>query len=316
MNWILSIILILGLSLSICGQEPTASRSRRDILGPVKKVGVKPHTNPTRTYRSAKKAFFLSLAFPGSGQVYVGGQKMNYIKAGLFTLSEAALIGGWYYYSIKKYDDKLGQANSFADRYFNNFIYDSLTTLRSNPSLPQSQINLFASNYLGSARTQFCAAIYGPEEELTNKCTTNAHKVSKDPKDKSRHNIVLKNNQPIDKSRWYGTIESSALILGWDDVVEVPAVYDGSPLGSSDHYTQYISLREKAREYESLRGYFFVGVLLNHLVSAVDALFAAEANNAALYDGKMVWYRNIHFESDTYLSGLDITSDLTIALRF
>ncbi|MGL1936949.1 MAG: hypothetical protein OCD01_18120 [Fibrobacterales bacterium] len=312
MNWILSIILILGISLNVCAQEPTTSRSRRDILGPVKKVGVKAHTNKILKYRSAKKAFFLSLAFPGSGQVYVGGQKMNYIKASLFTLSEAALIGGWYYYSIKKYNDKSSQAKTYANVHYSNFIYDSLTTNRYYAFQEEPDRKEFALNYLEDDRTQFCAAMYGDEGKTTNGCTT----IKRDRILQAQHEMTLKNNQPVDKSRWYRTLESPALILGWSDVVEGPAVNDGSPLGNSEHYGHYMSLREKAREYESLSGYFFVGVLLNHIVSAVDALFAAEANNAALYDGEMVWYRNIHLQSDTYLSGTDITSDLTVALRF
>ncbi len=314
---ILTIVLVLLTSQQIIAAEgpspakPNQVRSRKDILGPVKQLQVKPHTNSSIEYRSVKKAFFLSLALPGAGQFYVGGKTKNYVKAALFATVEGALIGGWYYYAINRYSKKSSQAKRYALQNFSVFKYDSLTFNRYNALDQQNQQNQFAMNYLSGGRTNYCAAVYGNEARSSNNCN------DFEGPNFNTHLEHVKYNTLEHQNDMYGVIESPAFVLGWSDAQQTEQqVFDGAALGTSAQQNNYIDLREQAREYEDMRTYFFVGVFVNHLFSAVDAMLSAQANNKMLYDGEMVWYRHLKFFSTTQVSGKEITTDVTVALRF
>ena len=107
-------------------------------------------------------------------------------------------------------------------------------------------------------------------------------------------------------------------MLGWDDVEE-PAVAmnleleddepsDGIvPLAKSSNMDEYRSMRSKANDYADLQVWFFGGLILNHIVSAIDAAFTANAHNKTLYSEELSWYDRLHF--DSYVSifnGLDV----------
>ena len=54
-------------------------------------------------------------------------------------------------------------------------------------------------------------------------------------------------------------------------------------------------------------GFRFGGLILNHIVSAIDAAFTANAHNKTLYSEELSWYDRLHF--DSYVSifnGLDV----------
>ena len=97
-------------------------------------------------------------------------------------------------------------------------------------------------------------------------------------------------------------------MLGWDDVAD-PAVAmnlnleddelaDGLvPLAKSEHMDEYRSMRGKANDYADLQAWFFGGLILNHVISAIDAAFTANAHNKTLYAEELSWYDHLRFDS-------------------
>jgi len=56
-------------------------------------------------------------------------------------------------------------------------------------------------------------------------------------------------------------------------------------------------MRDRANKLADYQAYFLGGLLLNHIISAVDATWSAYAHNRNLYEEKVAWYDNIHLQS-------------------
>ena len=106
--------------------------------------------------------------------------------------------------------------------------------------------------------------------------------------------------------------------MGWDDVedqavainlgLEDDELEDGIvPLGKSSNMDKYRSMRNKANDYADLQVWFFGGLILNHIISAVDAAFTENAHNKVLYSEELSWYDRLHFDSYVNIfNGLDV----------
>src|SRR5574344_1341629 len=103
----------------------SSSVSRRDILGPVKVSKVYGIDEMKGRYKSPRRALFMSLIIPGSGQLYVGGSKFNYARGGAYLAIEGALWGGWYYYSVHKYNRQVSRYRNFAKAHYNAVTYET-----------------------------------------------------------------------------------------------------------------------------------------------------------------------------------------------
>ena len=56
-------------------------------------------------------------------------------------------------------------------------------------------------------------------------------------------------------------------------------------------------MRSKANDYADMQAWFIGGLILNHIVSAVDAALTANAHNKVLYEEDISWYDRLHFDS-------------------
>lgn len=288
----------------------SSSMSRRDLLGPVKVSKVNGIDEMKGQYKSPRKALFLSLVIPGSGQLYVGGSKFTYARGVIYLALEAGLWAGWYYNSVYKYDKQVDKYKKFADKHYSigryeNAMYDLYNSLND-----ASEESRFVERYM-SSRESFCEALYG--NAGVRGCYTgkqlpyaeeSAHKRFFGDKPQSLEKE--REDGFYESSEVYQIISGSTYVLGWDDVDSVALV--GSldledpnsatvSLGKSDNRSKYRDMRSRANELADMQAWFIGGLILNHLVSAIDAAFTANSHNKSLYEEDLSWYDRLHFDS-------------------
>lgn len=302
----------------------SSSMSRRDLLGPVKVSKVYGIDDMKGRYKSPRKALFMSLVVPGSGQLYVGGSTFTYVRGGAYLVLEAALWGSWAYFSVYKYNDQVKKYKKFAREHYSIGRYEAGMRELVGQLSDETEESRFETRYMNS-RESFCEAIYGNASSAG--CYTANRLFYNDKSHYDRFSVgnptSLENEIEsvgsfYDGSAVYQQIADRAYVLGWDDVEE-PAVAmnleleddepsDGIvPLAKSSNMDEYRSMRSKANDYADLQVWFFGGLILNHIVSAIDAAFTANAHNKTLYSEELSWYDRLHF--DSYVSifnGLDV----------
>lgn len=249
-------------------------------------------------YKSPRRALFMSLVVPGSGQLYVGGSAFNYVRGAVYLAVEAGLWGSWYYYSVHKYDRQVDRYRKYAKQHFSASEYEKGMHELYNSLDDSDEEAKFVERYL-SNRESYCKSIYGTAS--TNGCYVDGKELTDD---QNHVNHVSGDNFSLyNTGSYYSAISGSTYVLGWDDVEDQTAAsalnLSGSEavsLGTSAHWKTYRSMRSKANDYASMQAWFFGGLILNHLVSAVDAAWSAHAHNKVLYEEELSWYDRLHFE--------------------
>ncbi len=296
----------------------SSSMSRRDLLGPVKVSKVYGIDEMKGKYKSPRKAMFMSLVIPGSGQLYTGGTSFTYVRGGVYLALEAALWGSWYYFSVHKYDEQVDKYKKFAKQHYSIGRYEAGMRELYMQLSDETEESRFETRYM-SSREDFCKAIYGT---ATNSgCYTRGKLFTNDKPHTDRFSTKnpssLKKEIDSQKNFYdmpvvYQHIADRNYVLGWDDVEDAEIASnlgledDASefvPLASSDNMDKYRSMRGKANDYADMQAWFFGGIILNHLISAVDAAFTAHAHNKELYSEELSWYNRLRF--DSYLSFFD-----------
>ncbi len=311
-------------SVEVAQVPSSSSMSRRDLLGPVKVSKVHSIDEMKGKYRSPRKALFMSLVIPGSGQLYVGGSTFNYARGAAYLALEAALWGGWYYFTIYKYDKQVNKYKKFAKNHFSIGRYEAqMRDIYLNQLSDETEESRFETRYM-SSREDFCKAIYG--DAKASNCYVKGKLFTNDKAHTDRFSVtnpqslgqeIASQKNFYDKSNVYQLVSERSYVLGWDDVdsvalgqnllLEEATVESVVPLGQSRNQSKYRDMRNKANDYADLQVWFFGGIILNHLVSAVDAAFAANAHNKELYSEDVSWYDRLHFESYmSFLDGFDV----------
>ena len=295
-------------SSSDSSQVPSSSSmSRRDLLGPVKVSKVHGMDEIKGKYKDPRKALFMSLVIPGSGQLYTGGSKLTTIRGAVYLALEAGLWGGWYYYSVHKYGKQVKKYKDYAKEHYSIGKYErAMRDLYDADGVNYSEV--FRSRYLGS-RESFCEAIYGDSKARgcysANLYTNDAGFMN----DFVNKPVSLGNEMEKVKfdhsDEVYSLIAGEAYVLGWDVVTDTKKASELDlvdpnastvSMGSSKHQDEYRALRKKATDYADMQAWFFGGLILNHVLSAVDAALSANAYNKTLYQEEMSWYDHIHLD--------------------
>ena len=172
----------------------------------------------------------------------------------------------------------------------------------------------FRRRYLGSRET-FCEGIFGVA--TTDRCYDRDKLYSGDVE---YVNTFVKSPKSLgdemekvdfdNASEVYQLISDDAYVLGWEDIGdEDVAVATSLALDDPNHATEslvksesdyqkkYRSMRNKANDYADMQAWFFGGLILNHIISAVDAAFTANSHNKALYEEDLSWYDHLRFDS-------------------
>ena len=301
----------------------SSSMSRRDLLGPVKVSKVHGIDEMKGKYKSPRKALFMSLVVPGSGQLYVGGSTFTYVRGGVYLALEAALWGSWAYFSVHKYNDQVDKYKKFAKKHYSIGRYEVAMRDLYKQLADETEETRFENRYMNS-RESFCEALYGDAKsygcyvkgELFKNDKNHLNKfVDKKPLGDEIDGL----NDIYDISTLYQEIADRSYVLGWDDAedqaiainlnLEVDSPEGGTvALGSSDNMDEYRSMRSKANDYADMQAWFFGGIILNHIVSAVDAALTANSHNKSLYSEDVSWYNRMHLDSYVnVVDGLDVT---------
>ena len=292
------------------------SVSRRDLLGPVKVSKVHGIDEMKGRYKNPRKALFLSLLVPGVGQMYVGGTTATYVRGGVYMALEVFMWSGWGYFSIYKYNEQVKKYKRFAKDHYSIGRYEaSMRNLYNAGGKLYS--NEFNNRYMGT-RKSFCEAIYGDAGNAG--CYHENALFESD----SRHlglfgdkDVMLgeemnafskETKRDFNKeSELFQLISEDAYVLGWEDAesaivsdlnLETPNSETASlSKDGSDYQRKYRSLRRDANDYADMQAWFIGGLILNHIVSAVDAALTANAHNKVLYEEDVSWYDRLHFDS-------------------
>ena len=291
------------------------SMSRRDLLGPVKVSKVHGIDEMKGRYKNPRKALFLSLLVPGVGQMYVGGSTATYVRGGAYMALEVFLWSGWGYFSIHKYNQQVNKYKKFAKSHYSIGRYESAmrTLYNTDADLYGDEFN---KRYMGT-RKSFCEAIYG--NASYGGCYHDNELFANDSKHINNfvteydrnENITLgdeiKNVKKFDKeSEVFQLISEGSYVLGWDDVTNATAANNLNlgdqdsetiPLGESKNLKKYRDMRRKANDYADSQVLFIGGLILNHIVSAVDAALTANAHNKVLYEEDVSWYDRLRLDS-------------------
>ncbi len=298
----------------------SSSMSRRELLGPVKVSKVRGIDEMKGRYKSPRKALFMSLLIPGSGQIYVGGSTFNYVRGATYLAIEAGLWGGWYYYSVYKYDKQVSKYKKFAKAHYSASEYENaMHTLYGQTGDTDAETN-FNTRYM-SDRESYCKAIYGTA--TTAGCYTKDELFTNDAIHLSNASEIGSSRSLYDEGTYYSLISGSTYVLGWDDVENETAISalnlndadaETVALGTSQNLQIYRSIRSKANDYADMQAWFFGGLILNHLLSAVDAAWTAHSHNKVLYEEDVSWYHQIHFNGG--YSPLNSVSSVNVYWNF
>ncbi|MEO7427407.1 MAG: DUF5683 domain-containing protein [Fibrobacteria bacterium] len=284
-------------------------------------------------YRSPKRALFMSMVVPGLGQAYVGQHWSNYARGTAYFLADVALIVGWHHYVVDRQDAQIKKYQAFADENWRQSRYeDSL------------RVDLTKLDTRNQHRESYCDAV----QENSSASGQILHKSCLEPKaegdvfqseydDQSWagvDSIAHRRGQFPNSHEFYELIgKQEEFITGWSDANNVymgdSAFYvmaadgsalrdgNGNPVAAfTDMQQDYIGMRAKANDYARMQAYFLGGMVVNHIVSAIDAALAAHYHNKALYQTDTRWYDRLRMDSRLAWDGYAPVPTVTASFTF
>ena len=319
---------------SIAGADTTQARTKaKKRKRVVRETTVNTIDELKGKYRSPKKALFMSMVVPGLGQAYVGQNWFNYTRGAVYFLADVAMIVGWHHYVVDRQDAQIDKYQTFADKHWTQAKYED--------SIAVAPDKLDLRN---QHRESYCEAV---QEHATASGNT-LYRACLDPKSADYPSFKNVSNDADFKPdsmahfraqfpnthAFYELIgKEQEFITGWDDADRVlmsdSAFYamdrDGNALkdnlgrlvlATTENQQTYIGMRAKANDYARMQAYFLGGMVVNHIVSAIDAALTAHYHNKSLYQTETGWYDRLRLDSRLAWDGYAPVPTVTASFTF
>lgn len=300
------------LDSNLIAQRERAAAKRQELLGPVK-VSQVTSVASLESFRSPKKALFLSLLVPGLGQFYIGNSTGTRVRGALYLTAEAALFFSWWKWGVNAYNEKIDEARSWSKAHYDNTTNE--TRLR---ALYKEAVNADADQEFKSInlshREQWCQALYSSNDERARSvCSA----LGNQDFDNHLANLEAPDFSPYDRNSYELLLETGDLVLGWEDTETMSVTYS-TALSSlvSPQQEKYRSLRSDANRAAELQTLFIGGIIFNHILSAVDAALTAHFHNQKLYERNASAATQIRFYGGSFVNGGELENRISMAVLF
>jgi hypothetical protein len=283
-------------------------------------------------YRSPKKALFMSMIVPGLGQAYVGHGWFNYTRGAAYFLADVAMIVGWHHYVVDRQNAQIDKYQKFADKNWSQAKYEDSITIATEKFAQRNQHRESYCDYVQERATTSGNTLYqaclDPKSSEYSSFRNNVYQGS-DPDSVSK----IRSQYPNTHGFYELIGKEQEFITGWSDANAVfmgdSAFYDmgddGGPakdnlgrliLATTADQQTYISMRAKANDYARMQAYFLGGIVVNHIVSAIDAALSAHYHNKSLYETETTWYDRLRLDSRLAWSGYAPVPTVTASFTF
>jgi hypothetical protein len=291
-----SIVVILSLAAGVAGAQ-TPGEDQRTMISSVAAI---PATAPTQVlagdlrtelfgFRTLERAPFadetggkqvqnlkspllagaLSLALPGAGEFYAG----NYVRSAIFFAAEIVLWGLAYHYDNKG-NRGTDDFNNYADTHWNIVRYVQYTL---NNLVPKG--STYAVWTTGSA----------PASNVANPWNyvnwSEMNRMERDVAATSTGSFYSHTLPVHGDQQYYEEVgKYEQYNSGWDDVSQsLPPDYATIRANESANGQAYMSQRASVNGYYKNASTFVAVALLNHLLSTIDAVLAANSYNRSIH---------------------------------
>lgn len=218
-------------------------------------------------------AALFSAAIPGAGQIY----NSDYWKAALFLVAEGALIYTNIAYN-KKGDDKTDYFEAFARKHWSPEQY-ARYTIRNKASINSELAN----------DTKYTAEYLMPGGKLN---WERMNEFEMKLGSWYSHQLPEKGSQ-----QYYELIgKYQQFISGWDDVDTMNYKFEDRKTRTSEYY---MTERGKANDYYNIATKAVLGIMVNHLLSAIEAAYSRHLMNEKIKIDMSV--DNYYHNQDLYL---------------
>ncbi len=337
---------------STLAKQPDSLPAKKDslIIPPVETVKPKAEPKPKKRelavrssqvntiddmkgrYKSPKKALFMSLVLPGLGQAYVG----SYWRAGMYVAIETGLALGWRHYVVTLHDRQVKKYEKYADEHWSHGRYEDyygdLSLQNPFDGNPEEMKNV------APTREEFCRAVFAEDTRATSAFQTcidfgpyqpdEAYDLfafyeesryerydDSDPLSADSIGIYRRENFQNIHAFYELLGKHNEYLPGWDDAENI--IYtDTSIVGESENRDTYRKMRNRATEYSRMQAGFLGAMVINHLVSALDAALTARFHNKKLYETEVRWWDRVRLDSFVAFEGWYPKSFIQASLPF
>ncbi len=311
---------LLPCKMDISGQE---TRNYRKALTKDKKAPKEEETDVIRTYKgnvnqlkSPKKAFFLSFLFPGLGEYYAHG---GIIRVGIPVAIELGSYASAFIFK-SKYNDLTTKYQRHADAHFSHDRFYSwhhkVLSDSGNIVVPDSmgEVSLYLNVYSRKTNdyyemiSKYDVFTQGWEDAYPNMIDSNYKYMSRTPNLGS--NPQRYRAYAIDSVREANGVVTDTFWTAYHDpgTNKRPFLH-----GKSQYQLTNMDMRTTANEMGDNIKYAFYAMIINRIVSSIDAVLAATSYNRMLTGGSLTYMDKVRFQpvkvgvSELYANGVSVS---------